>query len=382
MGTLSAGATSMCTNTFNVIDNQAPNVPCPGSIQLATPSATCVATFNPVDDSDDNCMINQVLYDIPGVTVPGGESTPIDIPVGTYMATKNVTDIHDNFNDTCVFSIVVIDGAGPTAVCSAPVTLIPAPGTCSVVHTFTELVDYNTTGCEAPYPTTTNLPGTFEYPLGDTEFVVTAFDSQDNTGSCNITVTVEDQELPIVTCPGDITVETPGTAPVPVFFTFGATDNCNLAAASCSSNSGQTFGLGTTQVNCSAVDTSSNSAIPCSFNVIVTQVPPLPTPIETIVAQPSPSATNSPTNAVTPTLQQSREQVDPSFSQTPSSSPTRTPSRTPSPTPSSTPTPTPSRTPSSTPIIIDPSITPSPFIPSLSPSSTPLVVRTPFVQTG
>merc|ERR1712232_1025809 len=139
------------------------------------------------------------------------------------------------------------------------------------------------------------------------------------------------------------TVETPGTAPVPVFFTFGATDNCNLAAASCSSNSGQTFGLGTTQVNCSAVDTSSNSAIPCSFNVIVTQVPPLPTPIEPIVAQPSPSATNSPTNAVTPTLQQSREQVDPSFSQTPSRTPnpSTTSTASESPTPSSSPARTP-----------------------------------------
>ncbi len=114
------------------------------------------------------------------------------------------------------------------------------------------------------------------FPKGITTVTCTA-----SVGSpmpaCSFTVTVTDTQPPAVTCPSPIVVNTQGSAcSAAVTFTgLSATDNCDGALTPvCTPPSGSTFQKGVTTVNCTASDTSGNSA-PCSFTVTVndTQAP-------------------------------------------------------------------------------------------------------------
>ncbi|MBI3847427.1 MAG: HYR domain-containing protein, partial [Planctomycetes bacterium] len=77
-----------------------------------------------------------------------------------------------------------------------------------------------------------------------------------------------DTTAPVITCPGDVTVECTGGL-TPVTFTATATDACDgPVTVTCTPPSGTGFRLGSTPVSCTATDSSQNSAT-CTFNVIV-----------------------------------------------------------------------------------------------------------------
>src|SRR4030095_15814821 len=86
---------------------------------------------------------------------------------------------------------------------------------------------------------------------------------------CSFTVTVNDMEAPMITCPANITTNAASdqTSQV-VNFSVALSDNCSGATAICSPPSGSSFALGSTPVNCTATDASGNMAS-CSFMVTV-----------------------------------------------------------------------------------------------------------------
>ncbi|XP_070549862.1 hyalin-like [Ptychodera flava] len=109
--------------------------------------------------------------------------------------------------------------------------------------------------------------------FGDGENVVTcsATDATGNTGSCNFTITVQDNQVPDVTCPADITVEYDygNTTAVVEFSGESVTDNSGeILTVSCQPASNSTFGDGTHKVMCFATDSSGNIGL-CYFNVTV-----------------------------------------------------------------------------------------------------------------
>jgi hypothetical protein len=88
--------------------------------------------------------------------------------------------------------------------------------------------------------------------------------------SCSFTVTVNDTEPPVITCPAYQEATIPGgSTEVTVFYPpVPASDNCtNPISASCVPPSGSSFPAGTHPVSCGATDTASNSAN-CGFDVI------------------------------------------------------------------------------------------------------------------
>lgn len=117
------------------------------------------------------------------------------------------------------------------------------------------------------------------YPVGSTVVTLTVTDSQGASSSCQATVTVVDDTLPVITgCPADIVVGTgPGRATCDQVVTWTpptATDNCSIASFTCSHLPGDTFPVGTTTVVCRAADPSGNTAS-CSFTVtVVDDTPP------------------------------------------------------------------------------------------------------------
>ena len=145
--------------------------------------------------------------------------------------------------------------------CPPPVTVSNDPNQCGAV------VNY-------PAPTSTGGCGTITcappsgsfFPKGTT--TVTCSDTGGAT--CSFTVTVNDTQPPIITCPANVTAVTDQTCPAPacqvVNFTTTASDNCPGVVVVCNPPSGSCFPVGSTTVTCTATDTSGNTAT-CSFSI-------------------------------------------------------------------------------------------------------------------
>jgi hypothetical protein len=104
----------------------------------------------------------------------------------------------------------------------------------------------------------------YAFPVGTTTNTFLATDASNNTSTCSFTVTVIDNQAPVMgTCPNNITQ----CNHVLSYSSPTATDNCS-ATVSCSPASGTTVNAGITTVVCTASDPSGNTAT-CSFTVTV-----------------------------------------------------------------------------------------------------------------
>ncbi|NVJ86007.1 MAG: HYR domain-containing protein, partial [Algoriphagus sp.] len=107
-----------------------------------------------------------------------------------------------------------------------------------------------------------------------TTVTYTARDIHGNTETASFTVTVTDNELPVITCPNNIssTVEFGQTGKVITYDLPVATDNCGVPTVELISGleSGQVFPLGITMVTYRATDAAGNTA-ECSFTVTITE---------------------------------------------------------------------------------------------------------------
>jgi len=119
---------------------------------------------------------------------------------------------------------------------------------------------------------TNNAPPTF--PFGNTTVTWTATDAAGNTTTCNQTVTVNDNEAPSISCPGNITVNnTANQCGANVTFAATASDNCGTANITYSPASGSFFVVGTTTVTATANDGHGNTTS-CTFTVTVNDAQP------------------------------------------------------------------------------------------------------------
>src|SRR5439155_497143 len=100
----------------------------------------------------------------------------------------------------------------------------------------------------------------------------TATDASGNSATCTFTVTVNDTELPVITCSSNRVVSVlGGTCSSNVTFVVTATDNCPGVSVVSVPASGSSFAVGTTTVTSTATDAQGNSAT-CSFTVTVNDV--------------------------------------------------------------------------------------------------------------
>jgi LPXTG-motif cell wall-anchored protein len=145
------------------------------------------------------------------------------------------------------------------------------------------------------------ISGAF-FPLGTTTVSCTASDSeglfqeafQDAIVFGTFTVTVVDNEPPVIADNPDLTRETVGNAPVAVSFGLpAASDNSGVPpTVVCTPASGSTFVVGTSTVTCTATDGAGNSAS-SSFTVTVTSTGSgVPGPTTVPPATTTPTTTN------------------------------------------------------------------------------------------
>ncbi|MEQ1675561.1 MAG: HYR domain-containing protein, partial [Chitinophagaceae bacterium] len=152
--------------------------------------------------------------------------------------------------------------------CPANITVNNTPGSCSAVVNYTTPVGVD----NCPGVTTIQTQGLASgstFPVGVTTNNFRATDAAGNIANCTFTVTVVDNQAPVITCPSNITVNTPvGSCTAVVNYSVTATDNCPGTTVVTTPASGSVFPIGTTTVNSTATDASGNVSN-CSFTVTV-----------------------------------------------------------------------------------------------------------------
>jgi len=156
---------------------------------------------------------------------------------------------------------------GCTLTCSGNIGRGTDPGVCGAVVSYPPPDASGQCGaitCDPP-------SGGF-FPKGSTTVTCTESNS---SSTCSFTVTVSDNQPPVINCPGIVTAATSqntcsasGSAVV-TYTTPTAVDVCSGAVpVTCTPPSGSTFAVGTTTVGCVASDQNVNIGF-CSFPVIV-----------------------------------------------------------------------------------------------------------------
>ncbi len=250
-----SGLKDTCEATVTVEDNTAPVLTCPDPIIVGNDPGECGALVTYQATATDNCSIESISYDPPSGTT---------FDIGTSPVQVIALDASGNA-DTCTFDVTVNDNEAPVAQCPGDIVVDNDPGECRAAVNF--VID-GTDNCGEPTLTATPPSGTI-FPKGSTQVRVIAVDKADNADTCYFTVTVNDTEDPVLTCPGDIVQSNdPGDCGAVVTYTPTATDNCDDATVTVDPPSGTFFDLGTTTVEVVAVDVAGN-ADTCFFDVTV-----------------------------------------------------------------------------------------------------------------
>eukprot|EP01045_Picozoa_sp_COSAG04_P023219 COSAG04_NODE_2727_length_3670_cov_1.703724_1_plen_1059_part_01 len=240
-----SGNTGSCTITVTVVDVEDPILVCPNAQALTTDATQPYVMFAlPAPTMSDNS--GSVTYDVaidtePSI-VPGGQSLPnakdalnpfyYGETVVTYTAYDR--DQSDNAlrTATCSLTIVVTDDEAPVLDCRPSFQDTTDPGDpvgfpykeITIQGSDATVTDNAVFGGIAALIVTVSIDGVdlsvgttphvFQFPIGTTTVVHTATDNAahpgttTNTGTCQYTVTIQDNEAPDLTCPADISVPT------------------------------------------------------------------------------------------------------------------------------------------------------------------------------
>jgi len=245
-------------------------VTCPSDINSNNDAGTCGAIINWVNPTaSDNCPITPIQ------TV--GPVNGAVFPVGTSTVTYEATDISGG-TATCSFDITVSDNEAPTITCVGPQSRNTDFGVCTYTVVGTEF-DNLTEGDNCAFTVTNNINGTAILAgevliIGVTNVVWTITDANGLFSTCNLNITVSDNESPNITCSANQTIFANVICQAFVPNLVGlttATDNCNASGSMTITQSplaGSVIGIGTTTVTLSVSDASGNSAT-CTTDIIV-----------------------------------------------------------------------------------------------------------------
>ena len=177
-------------------------------------------------------------------------------PCSSVTATASITLIVNNPPAITATEIEAVNNEA--GICGASVTM----GSNITINAGTSItpITYSLTDFGDP------IANPYTFPVGITTVYAKASNSCGNDIKA-FTVTVTDNEKPIINCPGDITLST--CTPTATWLTPTASDNCSVANVTQTGGpvSGSTFAYGsTTLITYTATDAYGNKAS-CSFNV-------------------------------------------------------------------------------------------------------------------
>jgi hypothetical protein len=246
-----------CMFSVEVVDDENPTISCPANINQAmdTNRNYATVTWTTPTGSDNVGVISTEVTNSPGST----------FLIGTHTVTYTVRDAAMNVGN-CSFTVTVGDTQPPVVTCPSNVAQNTDSGQATAVVTWSPASATDNAGVGAPTPSHA-IGSTFS--LGATVVTYTATDVNGLTGTCTFTVTISDNENPVIPCPSDIIQNTDAGLPTAVvtWTVPVATDNVGTTGSiSGTKNPLDTFNVGDTTVTYSISDTSGNVGS-CSFLV-------------------------------------------------------------------------------------------------------------------
>lgn len=258
------GNTATCSFTVTVTDTENPIILCPPSISANAATGTCAANVTySLPTVTDNCT-NPITP-----TLSAGSVSGSSFPVGSTTVTYGAVDVSGN-TASCSFTITVVDNQAPVITCPNNITVNNNPGICGATVTYAlPSVTDNCTNGIVPSLTAGQASGSI-FPFGLTTNSYQAVDAAGNTVSCSFTVTVMDNESPVLTCPNDTSISCDASV---AYNLPAVTDNCinGLVATQTSPTIGSPFAFGPNLVSFSASDGNGNTGV-CSFTVTIVDV--------------------------------------------------------------------------------------------------------------
>ncbi|MCA1820777.1 MAG: HYR domain-containing protein [Pseudonocardia sp.] len=268
----SHGNTGTITLATVVVDTMPPTVTVPGpkAVEATDPAGTPVASvaLTPATASD--------LVDGPVTPSCTPDVSGDHFQIGTNTVTCTAVDRAGNTGQAS-YTVTVVDTTPPAYAPTQNVTVAGPPSGTAVNYDAPLATD----SVDGVVPVSCSPAAGSIFPQGVTTVTCTAADKHHNTSSTTFTITVSDQDPPVVTVPANITAEASGpngvTVTYPAASALDAVDGPR--PTSCTPVSGSTFPLGTTTVKCDASDTSGNVGTG-SFTVTVvdTTAPHITTP--------------------------------------------------------------------------------------------------------
>src|SRR5207244_1799692 len=160
---------------------------CPANITKNTDANVCTAmtTFTP--PTADGC---------PAPTVTCVPASGFAFPKGTTTVTCTATN--GSTSAMCSFTVTVNDNQAPVLSGCTNQTINTAAGVCTATATYTPTATDN---CDGSRPVMCIPASGSTFNKGVTTVSCSASDLSSNTGMCSFTITVNDNQPPVVTCP-------------------------------------------------------------------------------------------------------------------------------------------------------------------------------------
>ena len=243
---------------------------CANSVVVPTSQNQCGAiAFN----LDPQPPLGNVTYSLSGATTGSGNGTASGhfFNIGLTIVSYTITDIHGNIM-TCSFTVTVIDMQPPSITCPSNITVNNTTNLCTGIASFIVTFSDNCPG--STISQISGLPSGGSFPVGTTTNTFRATDAYGNSSTCSFNVTVIDNQAPTIVCPANISKSIDPThcfatliIPAPV-----VNDNCGVLSyfnnITGSGNASGTFGVGTTNLVWTVIDTHGNTAS-CTMNIVV-----------------------------------------------------------------------------------------------------------------
>jgi len=286
-----------CSFTVTVTDVEPPSITCPFNIVRGTDANVCTAIvlYNVVNG--DNCIGTSLAR-------TDGLASGAAFPKGITLVGYKVTDAA-GLTAQCAFTVTVNDTQAPNIVCPANIARNTDANLCTAAVTYAAPTATDNCGTATAVHVSGGISGAV-FPKGQTVVTWQATDAASLTKTCTFTVTVNDAQLPNITCPSNITSNTaPGLCTATVTYAAPtATDNCTgVTAAHLSGGvSGAVFPKGQTVVTWRATDAAGLTKT-CTFRVTVNDVEnPVITCPSNLTANTTPtSCISAPLTYATPT---------------------------------------------------------------------------------
>ncbi len=282
------GNFSTCQINVTVVDAEAPSITCPADVSVecsAPTAATTVAEFTALGGTvSDNC--GTAMLTISHVDVSDGNTCP-EVITRTYTVSDGTNSV------SCSQMITIDDDEAPVLTCGADFTINTDAGQCSAMATIAIPGSSDNCGITT-FVNDFNgmMDASGVYPVGTTTIIWTATDACGNSTTCSVSLTVQDNQSPVITCPTSVSVacdisQAPAATTITEFINQGGTvsDNCGTAMLTishvdvsdgntCPELITRTYTIsdGTNSVNCNqtiTIDDETAPVISCPANTTV-----------------------------------------------------------------------------------------------------------------